>query len=347
MIDMVTERLEGDDVWLGRDLQDRDDWIVRLDDDDIAEIDAALAVAKSAGAAIPFDRDLFPLDRMRMTIGRVFDLVTAGCGVALLRGLPREHYTPEDCALIYWGIGAHLGTGVSQSPRGDLIGYVRDEGLQMGDPNARGYKTAGELQFHCDQLPTDILGLFCVNDARSGGESHIVSALAIHNVIRDERPDLLPHLYEPIHVDWRGDEPAGEPPWYRVPMFSVAEGKITSRFTNRFFVQSTTRHGEHLAPTPEQWEALEFAHAVAERPEMRLTMRFQPGDMQFISNHTTLHGRSVFEDWDEPDRKRLLLRLWIAVDDARRRPLSPLLDERYHWVETGGIPKRDAHEAAG
>ncbi len=62
--------------------------------------------------------------------------------------------------------------------------------------------------------------------------------------------------------------------------------------------------------------------------------------MQFINNHTTLHGRSPFEDWDMPDRRRLLLRLWIAVEDSLRRPLSPLLDERYHWVRIGGIPKR-------
>jgi hypothetical protein len=341
MIEMASEQLKGPDVWLGRDLQARDDWVVDLDEDDIAEIDAALAIVKSHGATVPFDRELFPLDRLRATIERVFDLVSNGYGIALLRGLPRERYTPADCELIYWGIGCHLGTAVSQSPRGDMIGYVRDEGVSMGDPNARGYKTAGELQFHCDQLPTDILGLFCVNDARSGGESHIVSALAIHNVIRGEHPDLLPHLYEPINVDWRGDEPEGQPPWYRVPMFSVADGKITSRFTNRFFVRSTLRHGEDLAPTSEQWAALEFAHSVAERPEMRLTMTFRPGDMQFINNHTTLHGRSTFEDWAEPHRKRLLLRLWFAVADARRRPLSPLLDERYHWVSVGGIPRRD------
>jgi hypothetical protein len=325
MIDMVTDRLDGPDVWLGADLQHSDDWILRLDAAGIAEVDAALTATKKAGAAVPFDRALFPFDRLRGTLDRIVDMVSHGRGVALLRGLPRARYTP-----------------VSQNPRGHHVGYVRDEGRTMDDPDARGYQTAGELQFHCDQLPTDILGLFCVNAARSGGESHIVSALAMHNVIRDERPDLLPHLYEPLAVDWRGDEPPGEPPWYRVPMFSVAEGKITSRFTNRFFVRSTVRHGAELAPTPEQWEALEFAHSVAERPEMRLTMHFEPGDMQFINNHTTLHGRSPFEDWGDPARKRLLLRLWIALDDASRRPLSPLLDERYRWVAAGGIPRRDA-----
>ena len=337
MIDMVTDHLNGPDVWLGRDLQHADDWIIRLDDPDIAEIDAALAVAKSRDLEIPFGTIDFPLDRLRTRLAHLRDMVCRGYGVALLRGLPCERYSKEDCELVCWGIGSYLGRSISQSPRGDLIGYVQDEGGVMGDANVRGYKTAGKLQFHCDQLPADILGLLCVNDARDGGESHIVSALAMHNVIREERPDLLPHLYEPINVDWRGDEPEGQKPWYQVPMFSVASGKITSRFTNLFFVQSTTRHGEELAPTPAQWAALEFAHSVAERPEMRLSMIFQPGDMQFINNHTTLHGRSPFADWDEPERRRLLLRLWIALEDGVRRPLSPLLDERYHWVTIGGL----------
>ena len=232
MIEMASEQLKGPDVGWARDLQARDDWVVDLDEDDIAEIDAALAIVKSHGATVPFDRELFRWIVYAPPSSASSIWSATGTALRCCGGLPRERYTPADCELIYWGIGCHLGTAVSQSPRGDMIGYVRDEGVSMGDPNARGYKTAGELQFHCDQLPTDILGLFCVNDARSGGESHIVSALAIHNVIRGEHPDLLPHLYEPINVDWRGDEPEGQPPWYRVPMFSVADGKITSRFTN-------------------------------------------------------------------------------------------------------------------
>ena len=165
MIDMVTDPLQGTDVWRGGELQASGDWIVRLDAADIAEIDAALGVLKTRGTTIPFGQEDFPLDHLRGTIDRVSELVRNGCGVALLRGLPRDRYTKEECELIYWGIGSHLGTSVSQSPRGDLVGYVQDEGGVMGDANVRGYKTAGELQFHCDQLPADILGLFCVNDA--------------------------------------------------------------------------------------------------------------------------------------------------------------------------------------
>ena len=34
------------------------------------------------------------------------------------------------------------------------------------------------------------------------------------------------------------------------------------------------------------------------------------GQMQYLNNHEVGHYRSAFEDYDEPDRKRLLYRLW-------------------------------------
>jgi len=56
----------------------------------------------------------------------------------------------------------------------------------------------------------------------------------------------------------------------------------------------------------------------------------------------TMHGREAFEDDDEPGRQRHLLRMWIAVDDARRRPLADSLAGRYRWVREGGIPLKPA-----
>jgi hypothetical protein len=50
-------------------------------------------------------------------------------------------------------------------------------------------------------------------------------------------------------------------------------------------------------------------------------------------NHTLLHDRTAFDDWPEPGRKRHLLRLWLAPDDAR--PLPPVFAERYGSVIPG------------
>jgi hypothetical protein len=38
--------------------------------------------------------------------------------------------------------------------------------------------------------------------------------------------------------------------------------------------------------------------------------------------------------------------MWIAVDDARRRPLADVLADRYRWVREGGIPVKREREAA-
>ncbi|MDH3737909.1 MAG: TauD/TfdA family dioxygenase, partial [Alphaproteobacteria bacterium] len=297
-IEMVTEPLTGPGVWYGPDIQDDESWIMRLDDDDVAEIDAALAAVKAAGLSIPFPASAFPLPTLTAKIDVLIDFISNNRGLTLVRGLPRARYSDEDCELIYWGIGVHIGRPISQNQRGHILGHVRDEGRSIDDPSARPYQTASKMDFHCDLMPVDVLGLFCSRAAKSGGESYVVSAQTVHNVIFAERPDYLEALYQPFNIDWADEEPAGSQPWYTMPMFSVCEGKVTSRITSRRFIQMVTRHGEHLAASPTQLEAIEFAQLVAQRPELRLSMRLAEGDMQFLSNHKTLHGRSAFEDTD-------------------------------------------------
>jgi hypothetical protein len=51
---------------------------------------------------------------------------------------------------------------------------------------------------------------------------------------------------------------------------------------------------------------------------MRLDMMLLQGDMQFINNYTTLHARTEFEDFAEPERRRLMVRLWLRSFGLRR-----------------------------
>jgi alpha-ketoglutarate-dependent taurine dioxygenase len=44
-------------------------------------------------------------------------------------------------------------------------------------------------------------------------------------------------------------------------------------------------------------------------------MDLREGDMQFLNNHVVLHSRTAFEDYPEEERRRHLLRLWIAADE--------------------------------
>jgi len=338
--------ITGAGAWVGREIQSDRTWICQLDAQAIDEIDGALDAVKIAQLRIPYPADAFPLPRLAATLNAIRDELENGRGFVLIRGIPRERYTDEECELIYWGLIAHLGTPVSQNARGHLLGHVRDEGRVKSDPNARLYQTRERMDFHTDVLPVDLLGLFCMRAAKSGGESKVVSALTIHNVLRDERPDLLEALYGSFHLDWRGEEPQGEKPFFTIPMFSERAGKVTARLVSILYYRSASRFGAEYAPTLLQLEALEAVQEIANRPELMLSMDFQEGDIQLLNNHTTLHARTAFEDFDEPGRQRHLLRMWIAVPDAYRRPLADALADRYRWVQRGGIPLKDGTSAA-
>jgi hypothetical protein len=74
---------------------------------------------------------------------------------------------------------------------------------------------------------------------------------------------------------------------------------------------------------------------LANSPEMVFDMRLEPGDFQLLNNHVTLHSRTAFEDYDDPAKKRSLLRSWICNPNSQ--PLSPTLKEAYHDTRAGAV----------
>ena len=330
-------KITGPGAWRSADMEADTSWVMELETRDIDEIDAALRALNDRGTQIPFSRADFPLQNLAERLDDIPAALEDRQGFVVVRALPRERYSSEDCASIYWGIATHLGQPVSQNRKGELICHVRDEGRSLKDPDARGYQTTAKLEFHCDLLPVDVLGLFCLRTAKSGGASYLVSSLSVHNVMLDEHPDLLDALYEPFHADWRGDQPDGETPWYTNPLYSYFDGKLTSRVTTRFVFDSVTRFGDELALSERQSAALDAVHKIAARPDMQLAIGFEEGDMQFVNNHMILHARGEYEDHEDPALKRHLMRMWIALPPGRRRALAPDLAHRYAHVEAGGI----------
>ena len=49
------------------------------------------------------------------------------------------------------------------------------------------------------------------------------------------------------------------------------------------------------------------------RPSLYLDISLGQGDIQFVSNHFTAHARTAYEDYDNPEMKRHLLRLWLSA----------------------------------
>ena len=63
--------------------------------------------------------------------------------------------------------------------------------------------------------------------------------------------------------------------------------------------------------------AVNFVGETAIREDVELSMIFEPGDIQWLNNSVILHSRGDFEDFEEENEKRLLLRLWLNHEGAR------------------------------
>lgn len=319
-------------IWYGKDMSARTDWLHVLTPADNAEIEAAIRPLVDAEANIArITKADFPLPNLGPRLAGICSEVMDGRGFALLRGLPVENWSMRESATAYFGIGAHFGHARSQNGKGHVLGHVRDLGRDaVNDPSARIYQTTERQTYHTDS--SDIVALLCLKTAQSGGASALVSSMTIYKEMYDRRPDLLPSLFEALHTDRRGEIPAGEKPWHDIPVYNWHEGYLSALYARRY-IDSARRFPEVDALTPLQTEALDLFDLLAEDPDINMQMTFQPGDMQWVHNHTMLHDRTSFVDWPEDDRKRHLLRLWLAVPGAR--PLPQIYTQRYGSVEIG------------
>lgn len=332
-------------AWRGPEIAARADWLVRWDEDELRELEAALQAAKTAGLGIPaLSSEHVDVPLVRRKMAQVRQVLEDGRGFVLMRGLPRDRYSKSDIALIYWIVGTQLGKAFAQNAHGDMLGHVRDLGADFRtNPKARGYQTRLRLPFHVDS--TDVVGLLCLQKARSGGASRIVSSTAIHNEMLVRRPDLHALMCETFCLDRRGEENPGHKPFYRSPVFQRFEGRLFVRY-NRTYVESAQRF-EGVPPlTPAHREAFDMIDALCDDPTFHLDMAFEPGDMQFITNYTVMHSRAAYEDWPEPERKRHLLRLWLNTPGFARLPPSfaERAEDMVAWQRNPRTPVFDLSE---
>ena len=298
-------------VWYGRDMKLNNEWVMTLDDQDIAELDKALKNVKLHNLSVPhIGKADFPIPRLATKLRKVSQEL-AGRGFVLIRGLPIEKYGIPDAALVYWGIGSHLGPAFAQNAQGDMLCNIKDVGVDWTiDMRARGYQTNERLPFHNDS--TDVVGLLCLKTAKTGGESRLVSSTAVHNEFIARRPDLFEIMCQPFYVDRRGEESGGQRPYYVQPCFNYHAGRPFIRY-NRTFIESAQRFEEVPRLTSKHIQALDLMDELCNDSTIHLSMDFQPGDIQFVCNYVVMHSRSNYEDWPEIERRRHLLRLWLNI----------------------------------
>lgn len=260
---------------------------------------------------------VFPLPLLTEKLQALRQQLINGLGFQLWSGLPIHHYTPEETTTLFCGLGSHLGTACSQNAQGHLLGHVQDTSANAKDSNVRIYQTAERQTFHTDSA--DVVGLLCLNEAKSGGDSMLVSTISLYNAMAQECPELLAELFKPVATDRRGEVPEGELPYFEIPVLNWFEGQLTGMY-QRQYIESAPRHPGVPELSARYIAALDAFDHFANDPALHLTMRLQSGDMQFVHNHSLLHDRTGFTDYPEVERRRHLLRLWLSVPGDRALP---------------------------
>jgi len=308
--DMPRRPVDTPAAWRTHELSDWQ-WRFTLSEDTVRSLGDALDNALEAGVSMAaLSAREVPVAGLAENVAAWREAIESGRGFAVVRGLPVTRWGERKSAYAFWLIGHYLGVPGEQNPQGELLGHVRDYDEYKDNPNVRRYRTAGNIDFHCD--PADVVGLLCLQKAKSGGQSRIASSVAVVNALLEENPALVAPLFSTTAFDRRDEEPAGEPGYFEFRPCCHAGGRLRTFYHSEYF-RSAARHFQPPELPAALKRSLDRFDALADSPDYRFDMWLEPGDMQFLSNHSIVHARTAYEDSPESGRQRHLLRLWLSL----------------------------------
>ncbi len=297
----------------------------------------AVSVLTDAAGRLPLDPERWA-DHLGVAIdagvGEVIaplaDQLWEGPGFFWLRGLPAGD--ADQLRRLFWIVGNNLGDPVMQNARGEILSEVTDRfaGAERG-PDTRGYESNDELRFHCDG--GDSIGLCCVLAAPSGGDNGLVSLRAIHDEMAVNHREHLPVLEQGFSLYSRREASSdgatgGTVHQQRIPVFSTTAHGFTAWLNIRLAELAAEMSGVPFSA--EEQAAIDCVEAIAERPDMKLAFRTEPGDIVWVNNLAVMHRRDRYVDHPDPAKARRLYRMW-----TNRRGEHPAIPE--HAALRAGI----------
>lgn len=303
-------------AWLGSEMSKSTEWLYELNAAQKREILDAFVTMQALGKdSLAMTKADFKLPTLGNTLRNLLKQAEVGVGVKLLRGLPIDQMTEAEVRQLYWGIGLHLGIVVPQARNGEFIGDVRNTGEKL-EVSGRGYHSNDAIDFHTDSA--DLVMLLCRRKAKSGGASRLASSAAIHDHLLQTRPELLAELYKPMTiVNFSASDDTHfmhSRRWSTCPIFGRApDGTFASRFQ---YIKYPVRF-EAPADAPQlsdlQKEGIELIQSLANDSRFYFDMQFEAGDLQIVINRLAYHSRTSFEDHEEFDLRRHVLRMWVST----------------------------------
>ncbi|WP_299493132.1 TauD/TfdA family dioxygenase [Acaryochloris sp. IP29b_bin.137] len=250
-------------------------------------------------------------------------------GVVLLSGFNVAEYGESAGRLLLSQLGYALGTVLDK--RG-LLYDVCDRGLDHRQDNVLFSSTCTSPGFHTDSTDADlmpgIVALFCLCTAQSGGHNRLVNTLATYQHLLRTQPHVLrrlcqPYIRDKIVVNEVGTRSHQERLRNSFPVFEWGRWYpgLTCRYMRYWIEAGHTKADMPLTDIDQL--ALDQFEAVINRKDLTYELKLEPGDMLFLNNHLIAHDRTEYVDWEEPERKRHLVRMWVGNDALHNQAPKP------------------------
>ncbi|WP_299410586.1 TauD/TfdA family dioxygenase [Acaryochloris sp. IP29b_bin.148] len=255
--------------------------------------------------------------------------LTRTTGVVLLSGFDVAEFGESAGRLLLSQIGYALGSVLDK--RG-LLYDVCDRGQDYRQDNVLFSSTCTSPGYHTDSTDADlmpgIVALFCLRTAREGGVNRLANTLTAYQRLLKEQPEVLRRLCETfirdkIVVDEIGTRSLSDRMRNSFPVFEYGRWYpgLTCRYM-RYWIEAG-HHKAELPLTDEDIFALDQFEAALNHEDSTYQLQLQPGDMIFLNNHLIVHDRTEYLDWEEPEKKRHLVRMWVGNNAFQRNAPKP------------------------
>ncbi len=221
------------------------------------------------------------------------------------------NYSDSELRLLYAMISRSLGW---LNNRYTYFFDVMDRRLDYTKEAIPVSKTKAETGYHTDSTAKlyypDIVGLLCLQPAKSGGESLIANAANLINAILDNHPEYNEILHQPWCRDviTPGTIHNTEAILANdIPLFQYdSEGGVIFRYMRYWIESALIKLGKEVPSS--LTVALDSIDDYFAAPEHAMSFRLERGDMLYVNNRFLCHNRTAFEDGEHP---RTYVRAWI------------------------------------
>ena len=294
----------------GRELEkDPDKFLVDVSDEVINEIRSKRMEIHSENESD------FPILTNQIKIFKR-DILINGCGFFVINGSKFSEFSYDEMNSILKIISKIIGELLEQNKDHEKVVEIKDLGKTM-KAGSRYHHTKEGGSYHTDgchiyhNFP-HYVGLVCINPAKSGGESKFASSYTLHNQLLEEK-NLLKILYEKFHIDKRNENEINESPTQYEPIFQYENNNLVFRYQRELIEAGYKKMNQSL--TSIQKDALNALDRALANENFAVAYLMNPYDMMFSNNKWLIHDRNGFEDFDEENKKRVLLRTWIRESE--------------------------------